>query len=64
MIRWDDRQPLQKFQVTVGHHQLTVEARDPEQAVDQARAQLCDELPRLWDVIRQLDRQRFEVRPV
>lgn len=64
MIRWDSQLKLHAYEVTVGHHRLRVEAPDPEEAIAEARVKLCDELPRLWDVIRHLDRQRFEVRPL
>lgn len=57
----DPRTPLRKFDVRVGHAVVTVEARDEVEAVSAARERLCQELPRMWDVISQLEVARFEV---
>jgi hypothetical protein len=51
----------QPYSVRVGHHEVAVEAECIDDAIAQARRQLCDELPRLWDVIAGLDDVRFEV---
>lgn len=55
---------LLTYEVTLGYHLLRVQAPDADRAVAEARRRLCAELPRLWDVIRDLDRHRFQVRLV
>lgn len=54
--------PTTTFQVSVGHWHLEVEAVGTEEAIDAARRQLRRQLPRLWDVIESLPRDRFTVR--
>jgi len=54
-------QDSMKFIVRVGHTTVTVESHSPEEAIRQARQVLCQQLPRLWDVIQELDESRFEV---
>ncbi len=55
---------LERFQVRIGHLKVFVEANSSQQAVDNARSLFCRELPRLWDVITELDASRFEVLPI
>jgi len=50
------------FHVQVGHVRLTLNCRDEVEAVRLARRQLCDEFPRLWDVVQNFDVSRFQVR--
>ncbi len=54
--------PVAQFEVRVGHWNLQVEATSIEGAVEEARRRLRDELPRLWDLIESLPRDRFRVR--
>ncbi len=55
---------MSTFEVSVGHWRLQVEATGTEGAIDAARRQLRRQLPRLWDVIESLPRDRFTVRPL
>ena len=52
---------MQRYLVKTGLMQVVVEAESAEDAVETARDQLCLELPRLWDVIRDLPNDRFVV---
>jgi len=52
---------LMRFFVRVGHTTITVESHSVEEAIKKARQVLCQQLPRLWDVIQKLDENRFEV---
>ena len=56
-----DNQPLQDFRIRVGHWRLRVRAHDSEEAIEVARRQLIQELPRLYDVIRGMEPARFEL---
>lgn len=56
----DDR-PLLTYRVRVGHLDIRVKARDVPEAILLARRQLSCELPRLYDVIRDLTPARFQV---
>lgn len=40
---------------------VTVASATPQEAIVAARRQLCHELPRMWDVIQQMDASRFNV---
>jgi hypothetical protein len=53
-----------KYEVKLGHLEVTVKANDPKDALVRARVMLRDQLPRLWDVITSLADDRFEVAPV
>ena len=55
---------LIQFRVKIGHTSVTVRGADRGSAVAAARRRLCAELPRMWDVIEQLDESRFEVEPL
>lgn len=50
-----------KYRVRVGHTTVVVEAASAEEAIREARRQLCHEMPRMWDVIQSLETTRFEV---
>jgi len=52
---------LTAFRVTLGHNSVTINAASRLQAVEQARQQFCDDLPRLWDVIAGLDMASFTI---
>ena len=54
-------EPLDVFLVRVGHWQVRLKARDGEEAIRLARLQMARELPRLYDVIRELTESRFQV---
>jgi hypothetical protein len=49
-----DNRPLQTYRIRVGHWETRVTARDDAEALVVARLQLGRELPRLYDVIRNL----------
>lgn len=49
------------FQVRVGYTTVTVKGLTRRDAIEQAREQLCLEMPRMWDVIQSLEHHRFEV---
>ena len=54
-------EPLEVFLVRVGHWEVRLKARDGEEAIRLARLQMARELPRLYDVIRDLTASRFQV---
>jgi hypothetical protein len=56
-----DNQPLLNFRVRVAHHEFRIRARDAAEAVLLAKRQLGLELPRLYDVIRNLAATQFQV---
>ena len=58
------QQPLNRtnrYRVKVGHTVVVVRGSSVEDAIAKARRQLAEELPLLYDIIRSLDRTRFEV---
>jgi hypothetical protein len=56
-----DNRPFLTYRVRIGHHDLRVKARDVAEAVEIARRQLGRELPRLYDLIRNLTAAKFQV---
>lgn len=50
-----------QYNVQVGHWRVQVPAKNNADAIEQARKQLCLDLPRLWDVITKLTVDRFIV---
>jgi hypothetical protein len=52
---------LKTYRVRVGHWEVRVNARDSEEAIVIAKRHLSRELPRLYDVIRSLTANRFQV---
>ncbi|HEY4232698.1 MAG TPA: hypothetical protein VGM76_04705 [Lacipirellulaceae bacterium] len=56
-----DNRPLLTYRVRIGHHDFSVRARDPAEAIELVRRQLGRELPRLYDLIRNLTTSRFQV---
>lgn len=53
--------PQEVFLVRVGHWEVRLKARDGEDAIRLARLQMARELPRLYDVIRELTASKFQV---
>jgi hypothetical protein len=49
------------YRVQVGHTATTVQGRSREEAIREARRKLCQEMPRMWDMIHKLEDSRFEV---
>ena len=52
---------LNVYRVRVGHAEVIVKARSTEEAIAFARRQLALEMPLLYDIIRALDSNRFDV---
>lgn len=52
------------YRVALGHLQVTVRANSRQHAVELAARELCQELPRLWDVIRATPDDQFQVAPL
>ena len=50
-----------RYRVKVGHTVVIVRGTSVEEAIAKARQRLSEELPLLYDIIRSLDRTRFEV---
>ena len=61
MIDIDRAKGPSQYDVVVGHQRVRVTGWSPEEAIGKARRALCAQLPRLYDVIRRLDKSRFEV---
>jgi hypothetical protein len=53
-----------RYEVFVGHTRVHVEGQSVRDAIWQARQRLCQEMPRLWDVIQALEADQFRVRPI
>ena len=60
----NEQQSNRQFRVSVGFASVTVECPSREDVIQIARRRLCDDMPRLWDVIRQLDESRFQIVPI
>lgn len=56
-------QPLKTYRIRVGHYEICLQAHDANEAIALARRQMAHELPRLYDVIRNLTTSRFQVEP-
>ncbi len=54
-------QTLKTYRIRVGHWEILLKARDADEAIALARRQMARELPRLYDVIRNLTATRFQV---
>jgi hypothetical protein len=52
---------LRTYRVRVGHWEIHVRAHDSDEAIAIAKRHLSRELPRLYDVIRNLTANRFQV---
>lgn len=53
--------PCQDYRVIVGHLMVTVSATSQNEAIFLARQKLCADMPRLWDVIVDLDPRSFQI---
>jgi predicted pyridoxine 5'-phosphate oxidase superfamily flavin-nucleotide-binding protein len=54
-------QVLKLYRVRVGHWEIRLKAHDADEAIELARRQMARELPRLYDVIKNLTPARFQV---
>jgi hypothetical protein len=54
---------LKTYRIRVGHWEIRIKARDADEAIALARRQMARDLPRLYDVIRSLTANRFQVEP-
>jgi hypothetical protein len=52
---------LKTFRVCIGHWELRVKAHNCDEAIAIAKKHLSRELPRLYDIIRNLTANRFQV---
>ena len=52
---------LSTYLVRVGHWQIRLEAHNADEAIALARRHLSREMPRLYDLIRELTASRFQV---
>ena len=57
----DEFDGQQKYEVIVGHASVRVSGASHDEAVEEARRQLCLQMPRMWDVIQALAVDRFTV---
>jgi hypothetical protein len=56
-----ENQPLKTYRIRVGHWEIQLKAHDADEAIALARRHMARELPRLYDVIRNLTANRFQV---
>jgi len=56
-----ENQSLKTYRIRVGHWEIRLNAHDADEAIDLARRQMARELPRLYDVIRNLTPARFQI---
>lgn len=63
MIDINRRHDVMRYQVSLGHAQVTVWSESRLDAIREARIQLSLEMPRLYDIIHSLDEGRFLVVP-
>ena len=61
MIEWNSAMPQLEYEVQVGFMRVEVLGTSREDAIQKARKKLCQEMPRMWDVIHQLADSRFDV---
>ena len=61
MIEWNSSRPQMDFEVKVGLMSVIVRGATREEAINNARMKLSQDLPRMWDVIHGLDDSRFDV---
>ena len=52
---------LNHYRVRLGHSEVRVDGLSASDAIRNARRRFCQEMPRLWDVIHQLQDDRFQV---
>jgi len=58
---FDQASKLKEYRVRVGHCEVSVRARDVQEALTVGRRKLGQELPRLYDIIRTLKPVRFQI---
>ena len=56
-----ENQSLKTYRIRVGHWEIRLNAHDADEAIDLARRQMARELPRLYDVIKNLTAARFQI---
>jgi hypothetical protein len=56
-----NHETLKAFRVRVGHWEIQLKAHDAEEAIQLTRRAMACDLPRLYDVIRALTANRFQV---
>lgn len=61
MIKLNASLPKKEYDVQVGLMRVRVKGMHRDDAIHNARLQLCREMPRMWDVIHELADARFEV---
>jgi hypothetical protein len=54
---------IKTYRIRVGHYEIRLKAHDAEEAITLARRQMARELPRLYDIIKDLTTNRFQVEP-
>jgi hypothetical protein len=57
----NNHESLKTYRVRVGHWEIQLKARNSDEAIQLARRAMAHELPRLYDVIRALTANRFQV---
>lgn len=55
---------LENYVVELGHMRVTVDGRNPAEALSRARVRFALDMPRLWDVIHGTPDDRFRITPV
>ena len=58
------KETKKRFRVKVGLSEVVVRCATRQDAVRMARKELCQEVPRMWDVIQQLSDKQFLVHPM
>jgi hypothetical protein len=56
-----DHRPMLSYHIRVGHLEFHLKAHDAAEAIELTRRQLSRDLPRLYDLIRNLTTTRFQV---
>ena len=51
----------QRYSIRVGFRKMEVRGSTREEAIQRAREQLCQDMPRMWDVIQALEVSKFEI---
>jgi hypothetical protein len=57
----NENQQRKAYRIRVGHWEIRVNAQSADEAIALARRQMARELPRLYDVIKNLTPTRFQV---
>ena len=57
----NEHDETKSYVVRVGHTSVNVQASTDDEAIREARRRLAIDLPRMWDVIQNLDVGRFNV---